>query len=404
MKVLYISNRLNASDGSSVHGRAFAASVKLLGHKIITYPKIKPISFLDKTISRPNKTIGFYFKKLNFKTFKYYLKKSNSFVNDVICYLEGISRNRQHFTDIEKLYLSFNPDIIVFRHTLYDNAPLLIKNKYKLPCIIEVNSIKSIESQLYKNKKIGFLPRRAELNSLQQSDYAFCVSDPIKDWIDTATNSNKTTVIPNGVDTDMFNVNNYNIDNIKKELGLNGKIIIGYIGSYKKWHGIEISINTIKMLVESNPDFHLLLVGNGDEYINIQKLIEQNSLTNNVTQIEYVNHKESPRYLAIFDFALMSYPEMDNFYFSPLKMFEYLAMSIPVISTDIGQIAKILSHNETGILVTPPDCHHFAEEILKLNKDPALCLKIKRNSRKLAEEELSWLSNARRVLELINTK
>ena len=369
MKVLYISNRLNASDGSSVHGRAFAASVKILGHELVTYPEIKPIEFTKKNKSRKNKSLIYYLKKLRFKTLKHYLKKSNSFIHDLISYQEGIARNRQHFSEIEKLYLSFKPDVIVFRHTLYDNAPLLIKEKYGIPCVIEVNSIKSIESQLYKNKKAGFLPRRAELQSLQLSNYAFCVSDPIKDWIDNATNSNKTSVIPNGVDTDMFDVNNFNIESIKTELNLSGKTLIGYIGSYKKWHGVDISIETIRILVKTDPGFHLLLVGNGDEYNNIKTLIKKYKLSDHVTQIEYVNHKDTPRYLALFDYALMSYPVMENFYFSPLKMFEYLSMSIPVVSTDIGQIGKILTHNKTGILVATPSSQAFADSIIKLNND-----------------------------------
>ena len=96
----------------------------------------------------------------------------------------------------------------------------------------------------------------------------------------------------------------------------------------------------------------------------------------------------------------MTYPEIDGFYFSPLKMFEYLAMGIPVVTTDIGQIGEVIRDGETGALVFPPTVENFVAAIGNVVRRSERIAAMKCACRRLATEQFSWTDNARAVIDL----
>jgi len=401
MKVLYISSRLNVPDGSSVHGRAFVSSVQQLGHEIVTYPEILPLAERNTEQVANNKGILRFIKKFRPKTILFHLKKSHYFVAVVIEFVEGAMVSIKDFFKLRKIVKKSNPDIIVFRKYFFNFAVIWISRRYQLPCIAEVNSIKQVESKLQKNKASGSsFSHWAEKYPLLNSSHVFCVSTAIKNNLDTFLDPDKVSVVPNGVDVNVFDREQYDPDNIKKSLGLEGKTILGYAGSYQAWHDVPQSIDVISKLKDINPSFHLLLIGNGQGYSAIKQMVKERQLEEYVTQIDYVLHAEMPKYLAAFDVALMTYPIFEGFYFSPLKMYEYMAMSIPVVSTDIGQIRDVIVDNVTGILVQKPDTANFVAAVLSITDEQNRLLEMGRESRLAAVEKHSWLVNASQVMEL----
>jgi len=205
------------------------------------------------------------------------------------------------------------------------------------------------------------------------------------------------------VDTNKFDPEKYDKQLMKKKLGLREKTILGYVGSYKTWHGVDIAIRTIEMMAKTTKmSYHLLLIGNGEGFDRIKAQIEEKNLTSGVTQIDSVAHEEIPQYIACFDYALMSYPDMKSFHGSPLKMFEYMAMGIPVVATAVGQIKEILRHRETGILVYPPTPENYVKAILDADQDPERLRRIGTSARRLIVEKYSWLKNAEKIIEVCN--
>jgi Glycosyltransferase len=191
------------------------------------------------------------------------------------------------------------------------------------------------------------------------------VSKPLKQFIDTEANEVKTVVIPNGVDTVKFDPYRFDKQAIKRRLGLEEKKVLGYVGSYKPWHGIDMSLAIIELLSRLDERYHLVLIGEGPCYQQITDKIKEKVIGKYVTQFRYVPHPQIPEYIACFDYALMSYPDLRPFYFSPLKMFEYMAMSLVVAATDIGQIGEIIENGHTGLLIYPPTPDNFVEVIGK---------------------------------------
>lgn len=399
MKILYIASRINADDGSSVHCRAFVEHAVKLGHEVRTYPAVKSIIPKPRIPTvQQQKNIKYYLKKVNLKTLQSYLHRGNPYMSEFLSFLEGWLSSRKQSKIIVDLLRSFRADVIIYRHQPFNLAPFYSASNFNIPVVMEVNSLRTMEAQLsYRRSSVTVLSRWAERKAVLSANAIFTVSKAIKRKISEYTVSSNIKIIPNGVDTDFFDPKLYNRKEIRTELSLDDKIVIGYVGSYKNWHGLDLTVDTLECLLNRRSNYHLLLIGNGPCYSEIQTLINNKEIRGSVTQVETVPHMEIPKYMAAFDVALMSYPTYSEFYFSPLKMFEYMSMRVPVVSSDVGQIGEIIINEKNGILAfqSTPDGFADAIEHAYANRD-----RIGKSARELMASEFSWLENAKKALSI----
>jgi glycosyltransferase involved in cell wall biosynthesis len=248
-----------------------------------------------------------------------------------------------------------------------------------------------------KKNKISFLTYKSEKKAISSSDSVFCVSTQLIEYILKYKPENLVKFIPNGVNPNLFNPENFDKNEIKKRFGLSQKKVLGYVGTYRKWHGLDISLETIELLSKIDKSYHLVLIGSGKEFNNVKEKIRSKNLPSYVTQIPFVPHQEVAKYIACFDFALMTYPPIKNFYFSPLKIFEYMSMGIPVVTSNLGQIKEIVDDKINGILVDPPTPEGFVSGILKAQE---LYDQIGYNSRQLMISNYTWEKNCQEVLAM----
>jgi glycosyltransferase involved in cell wall biosynthesis len=403
MKILYIADRINSPDGSSVHCRAFAKSAELLGNQIRSYPTIVPI-IENQIKSHPiKKDWIYYLKKINLKTLKQYLHRLNPVISEIVNFVEGGENTVKDYIKLKRITDNFSPDVIIFRYRLFNFAPFKIAKKYQIPLVCEVNALKSMESVLVKGgASATILTRWGERKAISKADVIFTVSKAIKERVERyqIKEDKSVRVVPNGVDTDLFKPDEKRRGKIRSRLGLSGKRVLGYVGSYKTWHGLDTALDVVEQLAKKDSKFHLLLIGHGHQYDNISRKIRAKQLEPYVSQTGQITHKIIPEYISAFDYALMSYPKLDDFYFSPLKMFEYMAMGIQVVSTDVGQISEIITHAQNGWLVDPPSANQFCKVILTAEKQTH---SVGENARKLMAEQYSWRINAEKILELADT-
>jgi glycosyltransferase involved in cell wall biosynthesis len=402
MKILYIADRINSPDGSSVHCRAFVQSVEMLANQIRSYPAVGPITNHNK-LSFVKKDWIYYIKRINWKTLRRYGHYLNPNVSEFVTFLEGGVTTLKDYIKLDKIAAKFGPDVIIFRYRLFNFAPFKVAKRYQIPLVCEINSLKSMELGLMKGGvRTTILTRWGERKAISKANAIFTVSNAIKEKVQQyQTNKNKSVrVIPNGVDIEQFKPNKVRRDRIRSRLRLSEKRVLGYVGSYKIWHGLDTALEVIEQLVEKDSKFHLLLVGYGHQYDQISKKIHTKHLESHVSQTGQVSHEKIPEYISAFDYALMTYPKLDDFYFSPLKMFEYMAMGIQVISTDVGQISEVITHGKNGWLVEPPSVSQFCKIILTAEKQTH---SVSESARKLMTEQYSWRMNAERILELAST-
>ncbi len=400
MRILYISNRLNARDGSSVHGREFVKALSVLGHDVVPFPEIiipLPSGRCSVNSSSASDNLS-RFQKLRRKL-KLNLKSKNRYLRDLINLYEGYFGSKNQIRQIHLLLKQSPPDLIVYRAMLFDFVPNDLY-KWNVPMIAEVNSIKNIEMDMGKIKNSTFLSIWAEDHNLKPAKAVTVVSEPIKKHLEECALDKPIEVVENGVDLEEFKPNAKTKQRLQQKYGTSGKVVVGYIGSYKRWHGLTDTLKVARTLVDDQLPVHFILIGSGDDAALIQKSIVDLSLQDHVTQIPNLPHKEIAEHINLIDIALMTYPDMKFFYFSPLKMYEYLAAGIPVVSSRLGQIESTLDGRSFGRLVDPGDIRGFAEALIPLISDTQHRRSISQDARIWAEQYCSWTSNVSKVVSL----
>jgi glycosyltransferase involved in cell wall biosynthesis len=163
---------------------------------------------------------------------------------------------------------------------------------------------------------------------------------------------------------------------------------------------LETLVEAFALLHQRNPDMRLLIVGDGP----IRQALEENLSFRGLRKAAHftgaVSHDGVPGLLTSMDVAVAPYPESPHFYFSPLKVFEYMAAGLPIVASRIGQLADVLQHERTGLLCLPGSAAGCAQAVERLRGDPFLCESLGRAARAAVLEKHTWEAVVKRVLSL----
>lgn len=210
--------------------------------------------------------------------------------------------------------------------------------------------------------------------------------------------NNKIAVIKNGVDRHMFTPQSKDKALIK-ELNLQDKTIIGYIGTHGMAHKLDFIILTAAKLQELNPHYHFLLIGDGAEKENLLRLKDSLNCSN-VTMLDSVPKSEVKRYISILDVSLINLRKSELFTtVIPSKIFENAAMEIPILLGVEGESKEIIDKYHAGVCFLPEDEADFISKLEIITdktytedfKDGCRKLAIDFDRKKLAQEMLKEL-------------
>ena len=127
----------------------------------------------------------------------------------------------------------------------------------------------------------------------------------------------------------------------------------------------------------------------------IKAFAQKHNLQKNIIQTGYVGHDEIPAHLSVMDIVLAPYPNLKFFYYSPVKIFEYMAAGKAVVSTNIGQIKEIIYNGEDGILCQPDNFDEIVTSIEWLLEHPEKRKRIGASARQTIREHHTWLRKAK---------
>jgi len=210
----------------------------------------------------------------------------------------------------------------------------------------------------------------------------------------------KVEVLPNGVDAELFHPA-YDREQIRRRWGLNGAPVVGFVGSFQVWHGLDNLVASFAQVARELPGSRLLLVGDGPARPALEQKIRESGLEAAVTITGLLPQAGVPQILAATDVTVLPYPELPSeLWFSPLKLYEYMAAGKAIVASRAGQIAEILEDEKSGLLVPPGDVSALSAAISRLIRNPAERARLGDNARRQAVEQHSWKEYARRLAEI----
>jgi glycosyltransferase involved in cell wall biosynthesis len=230
------------------------------------------------------------------------------------------------------------------------------------------------------------------------SDQVFVVSQALHEFVTACgASASRVQLLPNAVDPQRF-VAADDGHAVRAQYGLHGKRVIGFVGSLKPWHGTETLVEAFYRVQSMVPSTHLLIVGDGPCRQDLEAYTQTHALGPVVTFTGNVPYEDIPQYIAAMDITVAPYIPSDNFYYSPLKMFEYMVMGKPVVAGRIGQVEEVLRHRETGMLFEPGDIAQLSAVLTELLGDSALCRRLGSQAKVWVQQERTWESNAQQVI------
>jgi glycosyltransferase involved in cell wall biosynthesis len=229
-----------------------------------------------------------------------------------------------------------------------------------------------------------------------------CLSEPAKQHLieKWQVDPEKITVIPLGVDVERFG-QPYDSRVVRAQLGLHDAPVIMFVGSFQHWHGLDRLVESFAQVLQEFPAARLLLVGDGPARPVVERKVAELGIADSVIITGIVPHARVPEMLAVADVVAVPYPQLpQELWFSPLKLYEYMAAGKAIVASRAGQIAEVIQNGRTGILVEPGNVDDFARATIELLKDPEERKRLGRNARQQAVEHHSWEQYIRRLEEV----
>jgi glycosyltransferase involved in cell wall biosynthesis len=293
------------------------------------------------------------------------------------------------------------------RYSLNNYAGLQIARTHRVPLVLEYNGSEIWMSRHWGHPiKYEALSERIERLNLAAADVIVVVSRPMAEEIaGRGVNLDKILVNFNGVDERRYGPD---VDGrgIRARLGLEGKTVVGFIGTFGPWHGADVLARAFLSMLARDPSrvatTRLLMIGDGVGLPAVRQLVTDSQAAGAVVFTGLVPQEEGPAYLSASDVLVSPHvpnPDRTPFFGSPTKVFEYMAMGKGIVASDLDQIGEVLRHERDAWLVRPADPEALADGMRRLIDDRELRGRLGAEARRQVVAHHTWRQHTRRTIE-----
>ena len=292
-------------------------------------------------------------------------------------------------------------DFIYERYALYNVAGLIAARMFGLVLILEVNTPYARAWGKYYGLRFARLARALERYIFRQADAIITVTEAQRALLEEAgVAAERITVCHNAIDPQEFHPARNSAKSLRHTLGLPA-ITVGFVGTMNRWQGVQGFADVIQRVVAQRGDVGFLFVGDGEHRGPLQAELKRRGVEHAAIFVGRQSHAAIPEFLAAMDIGVL----LDsNAYGSPMKVFEYWAMSQAVVAPTVPPVLEIVRDGETGLLIAPGDTEAMARQILRLAADPQLRARLGEAGRKYVLATHTWEQNAARILEAYATR
>ncbi len=296
-----------------------------------------------------------------------------------------------------ELAQQLKPDILHAHSPVLNAWPAIhVGRKLGIPVVYEIRAFWEDAAVDHGTQTEGSLryrlTREMETRAVRQADQVVTICAGLRgDLVARGIAPGKIGVVPNAVDIEHFSLGGAADPVLKEKLGLAGCRVIGFLGSFYAYEGLDLLIQALPDILERRPDVRLLLVGGGPQEANLKAQASRLNVADKVVFVGRVPHSEVSKYYDLVD--LLAYPRHPmrlTELVTPLKPLEAMAQGHLLIASDVGGHRELIEDGRTGVLFRAGDVEALAAKALATLDLPDQGQAMRANGRRFVEEERNW--------------
>jgi glycosyltransferase involved in cell wall biosynthesis len=290
-----------------------------------------------------------------------------------------------------RLIRTLQPEVIIERYYNFAGVGMWAAHKYHIPALLEVNALIIDPPGTRKRRIDALLGKPMQRWALRQCHQAHYIVTPLHTTVPDAVPREKIVELSWGANVERFE----QIDHYKKARKPPDPPVAVFLGSFRAWHGVLNFMRAATMLLNRGKNYRFILIGDGPERIHAQGLAAE--WRDHFTFTGELPYEEVPRYLydataGVAPFNTTEHPALQaaGFYWSPLKIFEYMAANLPVVTTDLHPLNEIIREGEEGALFPEGDVEGLMAALERVMDNPKRAVAMGHRARTRVAEHYSW--------------
>lgn len=272
------------------------------------------------------------------------------------------------------------PDLVCERYSLGSTGGLEAARELGVPFVLEVNAPLLQEATRHRPRTVRPEHAGIEQRLFREADVVLAVSEPLRRFVSSVRGTDRGTAVL------------YNGCRLAEQPDVPAeRDLLAFLGHPKPWHGVQ----SLPGLLRALDGARLLVVGGGSGADELRRA----AVAGRVEITGVVPPAEVPAHLARASIGLAPYPAQTFFYFCPLKVLEYMAAGLPVVTTRQGDLPVLVG--DAGLLVPPGDERALHDAVLALLRDPGLSADLGRRGQERVRRDFTWERAAQRFTELV---
>lgn len=285
-------------------------------------------------------------------------------------------------------------EAIYERYSLTGCAGARAARALDLPLVVEVNAPLREEERRHRHLAHEPAALAAERETFAAATLVVAVSDWLARWLRTqGVAEERIVVIPNPAPEGLFTS--------RSPLSDDSPVTVGFAGSLKPWHGVATLLAGFREAVEAGARLRLEILGDGPER---EAVAQATAACPQISALGHLSHRAALERLQCWDIGAAPYAPLDGFYFSPLKLAEYMAAGLCPVVTDVGPLAELVERGRAGVVIPPENPHALADALCGLAADRRRLRELGDRAQTVARRRPTWAEAAERLSPVLSPR